>query len=221
MRRLVLLISALVSISVVASCRDDGRTLREPRPGQDFSISTTTIAIIDTGEPGIGDIPFEDLDSILGSATTGTLPGTALTLVAPWRDGALYDTRSTCEGENVAPALGWSPAPEGTVEIAITLEDLDAPGFAHWVIAGIEPQTIALAEDTVPLGAVEALNGVGDLGYTGPCPPSGSTHTYVLTVHYLGERSEVDDGSSAVEMTNRIEEIELATAHVSGTFSRP
>lgn len=218
MRRLVLLITALVSVAVVASCKDDGRTLRDPGPGQDLTISTTSIPIIDTGEPDIGDIPLEDLDSLLN---TVTLPGGGPVMIAPWRDGAEFDTRSTCESDNVSPALSWSPAPEGTAEIAITLEDLDAPAFTHWVIAGLEPQTIALAEDTVPVGAVEALNGIGDLGYTGPCPPSGSTHTYVLTVHYLGDRSGLEDGGDAIDMINRIEEIELATAHVSGTFSRP
>jgi len=111
-------------------------------------------------------------------------------------------------------------APEGTAEIAITMTDLDAPDFVHWVIAGISPEQIALAEDTVPLGAYQATNGARAIGYTGPCPPAGSTHTYVLTVHYLGERTNLTDGVAADELLSGISVAELATAEVDGTFSR-
>lgn len=214
MRRVLVLSSVLGLVMVVAACRHDGRTLREPAPGQNLSISTTTIGTT----PPPDDLGFEDID------VTGveTLPGEdVLSVTVPWKDGAAIDPRYTCDADNVAPAMSWSTAPEGTAEIAVTLTDVDAPGFAHWVIAGIPPTYFSLAEDTVPLGAVEALNGLGDLGYTGPCPPSGSTHSYVLTVHYLGEQSGLDDGSDATDMMGRIDGITLASAEVTGTYSRP
>ena len=140
--------------------------------------------------------------------------------MAPWPDGDVIDPRFTCDGLNVAPALSWSAAPAGTLEIAITMVDLDAPQFTHWVIAGLEPTTIALDEDTVPIGAYEALNGVGDVGYTGPCPPAGTTHDYVVSVHYLGAATGLDDGSSAADLITAIEAAETAIADVTGTFSR-
>lgn len=169
-----------------------------------------------TSEPSTDDPTFVD-----PQASVATLPGAGtLRVVAPWSEGGAIDARYTCDGENLAPALSWSPAPAGTAEIALTLTDLDAPGFAHWVIAGLAPQSIALNEDTVPLDAYEATNGNGDLGYTGPCPPSGSSHRYVVAVHYLGTVTDLDNGASAAELIDAISSIETASAEVTGTFSR-
>ena len=68
---------------------------------------------------------------------------------------------------------------------------------------------------------MEATNGAGSIGYTGPCPPAGSTHHYLLTVHYLGTVVNLTDGATATEMTNAISVAELASAEVTGNFSRP
>ena len=219
MRRVLVISSVLGLVMVAAACRHDGRTLREPSPNQNLSISTTTIGTA----PPPDDLGFEDIDpEDTDLAGAETLPGAdVLALTVPWKDGAEIDSRYTCDGLNVAPAMSWSVAPEGTVEIAVTLTDVDTPDFTHWVIAGIPPEYFSLAEGDVPLGAVEATNGLGDIGYTGPCPPSGTTHSYVLTVHYLGEQSGLDDGSDATDMMGRIDGITLASAEVTGTYSRP
>jgi len=211
-RRVALLILPCVGLLFVGGCRSDGRTLRDARPDQNKSISsvevTTTLAddpsFIDSGEPSLT-LPAFDAE---------------LTATAPWRDGQPIDQRYTCDGLNLAPPLAWSDAPEGTVEVAISLTDLDAPTFVHWVIAGIPPTMFALDEDTVPIGAYEASNGLGDLGYTGPCPPAGTEHTYVLTVHYLGDATGLDDGALGAELMLAIETTQIASAEIAGTFSR-
>jgi Raf kinase inhibitor-like YbhB/YbcL family protein len=211
-----------------AACRHDGRTLRPARPDQTQSISTTavstTVAVI---EDGSGDSTADTLlvdDTAQGNDTadTGTLPlgDEGLTLTAPWDDGGTIDPRYTCDGDNIAPAVSWSAAPKGTVEIAITLRDNDLPTYAHWAMAGIAPDQIALAEDTVPIGAYEATNGTGTIGYNGPCPPAGSTHTYALTVHYLGSQTNLTDGVAAGELLDGITAAEIASVEVDGTFSR-
>ena len=217
MRRLVLLTAGFAILIVATSCRHDGRTLRDPDPRyNDVSISTTstldegtdvgfdTIAPNDTLPPDPTFPPIEDAGGV----------------TAPWADGAAIDARYTCEGLNVAPALSWDAAPLGTAEIAITLEDLDAPTFVHWIIAGISPTAVSLAEGTVPIGAYEATNGLGDLGYTGPCPAAGEEHLYVITVHYLGVPSGLLDGVPGDELFARIATAEVATVEVTGTFSR-
>ena len=198
---------------VAAACNDDGRVLRDAKPDQTQSISTTVApdtVVVDDGSS----------DSLSSPSSTLPLSDEESTLSAPWEAGAAIDVRSTCDGDNLSPALSWSAAPEGTVEIAISMRDLDAPDFVHWVIAGISPEQIAIAEDTVPLGAYQATNGAGVVGYSGPCPPAGSTHTYLLTVHYLGERTNLTDGVAADELLSGISVAELATAEVDGTFSR-
>lgn len=230
MRRVALLTTTFLLLMAAASCRHDGRTLRPALPSQDATVSTyiatTTPAYVD---PDAVDSSTTALATVSTTAAGGpstssgvTLPPTDAGLIAtaPWRDGAAIDPRYTCDGVNVAPALSWSAAPSGTVEIAITLTDLDAPDFAHWAIAGLDPGMIALNEDTVPLGAYEAINGHGDLGYTGPCPPAGSEHEYRITVHYLGTATDLDDGVPADELLTAIADAETAAADVTGTYAR-
>lgn len=197
-------------LMVAGGCKSDGRELRPARADQNASVSTPAPVVTDsTSEP----------TTTVSATPLVELPGELL-VSAPWRNGEAIDARYTCDGLNVAPALAWSAAPAGTVEIAITLTDLDAPNFVHWVIAGLSPSSIALDEDTVPVGAYEALNGAGDVGYTGPCPPAGSSHDYVLAVHYLVTATGLDDGSSAEDLVAKIEAAETALADVTGTFSR-
>ncbi|MGB8859128.1 MAG: YbhB/YbcL family Raf kinase inhibitor-like protein [Ilumatobacteraceae bacterium] len=216
MRRVALVTTTCILLMVANGCRHDGRTLRAPQPGQNGSVST-----LGTSTTGAVFVDPDSADS-LATESTITLPPTdaAFTVTAPWRDGAAIDPRFTCDGLNVAPALAWSAAPAGTAEIAITLTDLDAPAFTHWVIAGLGPQSIALNEDTVPFGAYEATNGNGEIGYTGPCPPAGSSHEYVFTVHYLGAETGLDDGATAEALISTIDSVETASAKASGTFSR-
>ena len=208
----------LIAVVMAAGgCRDDGRTLRPARSDQFSSVSTAAPPSTDDPafiDPGASEAQPTIVTTTLAAAQTG------LIAVAPWREGDEIDARYTCEGLNLAPALSWSAAPAGTVEIAITLTDLDAPGFVHWVIAGISPQTIALDEATVPLGAYEATNANGDIGYTGPCPPADFSHRYVIAVHYLGTRTGLDDGTPATELITAIGSAETASAEVEGTFSR-
>ena len=71
----------------------------------------------------------------------------------------------------------------------------------------------------MPVGAVAALNGSGKAGYTGPCPPAGSTHTYRITVHYLDKALQLTAGGKAADMRAAIDTATLATAQVTGTFA--
>ncbi|MEQ1874344.1 MAG: YbhB/YbcL family Raf kinase inhibitor-like protein [Ilumatobacteraceae bacterium] len=216
MRRLVLLTSAFAMLVLASSCNDDGRTLREPADGFE-GVSISPPDTIDPDDPGFDTIPIDET-----FPPEETLPPVEATdlVTAPWADGGAIDSRYTCEGLNVAPALSWTAAPIGTAEIAITLEDLDNPTFIHWVIAGISPETVSLDEATVPIGAYQATNGVGDIGYTGPCPPAGSEHLYLVTVHYLGVPTGLLDGVPGDELYASIVSAEFATAEVTGTFSR-
>lgn len=208
--RSIVVVIALASIPVLAGCRNDGRTLRPAGPGQTTSISTASTS------PGT-DFALPDLTDDGSTAPSGT---GVRTVTAPWPDGGEIDPAATCDGDNLSPALAWGPPPAATAEIAISMSDLDAPDFIHWIVAGIDPTTAAIGEGDLPVGAVEATNSRGDLGYTGPCPPAGTTHTYLITVHYLGEESGLSDGDTGQGMLARIRNTVIATAEVTGTYSR-
>lgn len=210
MRRIALLSAACLVVLVAGGCRHDGRTLRDPEPFQTSSISTLA-ASTDTVDP---------LETLPGDDTAGLDDGADLILTAPWADGEAIDPRYTCDGTNVAPALSWDPAPAGTVEIVVTMSDLDAPDYAHWGLAGLAPDLTLLAEDTVPLGAYEVLNGAGAIGYTGPCPPAGTGHSYLFTVHFLDRPTDLADGDPSTDLFDEIMDREIAAVSVKGFFSR-
>jgi hypothetical protein len=41
--------------------------------------------------------------------------------------GAAIPQRFTCDGDNRSPPLGWSGVPAGTAEVALVVDDPDAP----------------------------------------------------------------------------------------------
>jgi Raf kinase inhibitor-like YbhB/YbcL family protein len=201
-RPLPVLVLGVVLVLAAAACQDDGRELREatsPLP------ATTTLAPT-TGAPP--EVP---------QATT---PPTVLTLLAPWQNGATVPTRYTCDDADLSPALTWTNLPAGTVEVAITMVDLDA-GFTHWAIAGIALDRTGLVEGEVPEGAIVYANDFGDVGWAGPCPPPGdAAHTYAFTVHALNQQLEVADDASAAEVVDALNQTAIAQGSVSGVYGR-
>lgn len=59
--------------------------------------------------------------------------------------GAIPD-RFSCQGENVPPPLRSDGVPAGIDELALVVEDPDAPDgtFVHWLVVGIDPDTTAI-----------------------------------------------------------------------------
>ena len=212
-RRLVALPVVLIAFTVAgAGCKSDGRVLRPANPDQNLSISTTVVSESDTGGLDVG-----SSTTVPGFQVTG---GESVVLTAPWRSGAEIDARYTCDGDNVSPGLSWSAAPAGTVEIAISLVDNDYPDFGHWVITGIPASFVGIAEGVVPEGATVAVNGNGTAGYTGPCPPLETTHTYVFTVYYLNTATTDTATTAIADLLPLLDQGAVAIASVDGQFSR-
>ena len=101
----------------------------------------------------------------------------------------------TCEGEDAAPALGWSGAPAGTTSFALIVHDPDAPDpaapkqdYVHWVLYDVPASVTGLPEGVastdLPSGAREGKNDWDRTGYGGPCPPIGR-HRYYFELFAL------------------------------------
>jgi Raf kinase inhibitor-like YbhB/YbcL family protein len=140
----------------------------------------------------------------------------------------VYD-RNACGGANQSPAVTWHGAPAGTRSFAITLFDPDAPGAGwwHWAVAAIPPQVDHLPADAsaagalAKLGAIEARNDFGDIGYSGPCPPPGPPHHYVLTVYALNTIDlPLVAGRPAAIFEHELSVDALATAKLVVTYGR-
>ncbi len=214
----------MVSLAALNACNDDGRTLREPEPAQNRSISTTTSTVASTDLPAPDIIPGAPVETMNASSPPPDLA--PMSVVAPWRDGGPIDPRHTCDGADVSPALSWFSVPLDAEELAVAVTDDQADGFVHWVVAGLAPIDGALPEGDVPDALVEAANdfsttGAPVIGWKGPCPPPGSgPHTYRFTVFALNPGIELPDGTPAVDMLTAIRTASVASAVVTGTYER-
>jgi Raf kinase inhibitor-like YbhB/YbcL family protein len=196
----------LIACSIVVSgcVTNDGRQLAQP----DAPLPATTTEAPTT-------VPFgEPLDTL----PPVTVP--AFQLVTPWPNGGPIPERYTCDDADLAPALTWVGVPAGTVELAITMTDLDA-AFTHWVVTGVAPSLTGLVEGVAPAGSTSWPNDFGRQGYAGPCPPPGAgEHRYLYTIHALNQQLEVADDADASEVISLLNQTAIAQSSVSGTYSR-
>lgn len=138
-------------------------------------------------------------------------------------DHAPIPARYSREGENVPPPLEWSGVPADAVELAIVVEDPDAPGgtFTHWIVAGLPPVDGAIEDGALPSGTVEGRNDFGEDGYGGPQPPPGDDpHRYFFKLFAAREPLGLSDGARPVEVGQALEGKTAATGTLVGTFGR-
>jgi Raf kinase inhibitor-like YbhB/YbcL family protein len=199
-----------VLLALAACDTDDGRQLRPPTSDQRAALTTTT-AVGAAGTAGAGG----------GAASTGAVSATGpFSMTAPWADGTAIDRRYTCDGQDVSPALSWTAPPAGTVELALLVTDDDAADFVHWAVAGIPPQAGGVGQGASIDGGIEGQTSFGEVGWGGPCPPSGQ-HTYRFSLYALSQQAEVTDGFAAADLQVYTDTSSLAVAQVTGTYRRP
>jgi Raf kinase inhibitor-like YbhB/YbcL family protein len=142
---------------------------------------------------------------------------------AAFADGQRVPTRYTCDGDNVSPELEWFEVPEGTVTLALTCQDPDAPRgtFTHWVVWNLSPAKGGLDAGEVPTGARQGVNDFGNVGYDGPCPPRGhGTHHYHFTLHAVPMELGLPEGSTIEDLRAALDGTALARAELVGTYER-
>jgi len=111
-------------------------------------------------------------------------------------DGQRIPLRHTGDGEDVSPSLQWLNLPGETRELALIVDDPDAPTpepWVHWIVYKIPPTVQEFPEAvprraslTEPLGALQGKNSWGSVGYRGPAPPRGhGTHHYHFRIYAL------------------------------------
>ncbi|MBA2282550.1 MAG: YbhB/YbcL family Raf kinase inhibitor-like protein [Actinomycetota bacterium] len=201
--RLVGALLALVGLGLLAACdTDDGRALAAPAPGA----TAPPLGTSAEAEPGA----TSDNGVVIASSA--------------FVNGAPIPQRyAPCPGENVSPPLDWTGIPTNVVELVIVMSDSDAPdgGFIHWIVTGLSPTLVGIAEGSVPEGAVEARNDTSEFGWYGPCPPVGETHQYVFTLYALTEATGIAPGTGAVDAVARITAIPGYAATLTGTYAVP
>ena len=98
-------------------------------------------------------------------------------------------------GRRIA-ALQWLNLPGGTRELALIVDDPDAPTpepWVHWLVCKI-PYTVQELPEAVPRhaspaqppGVLQGKNSWDTVGYRGPAPPRGhGTHHYHFRIYAL------------------------------------
>jgi Raf kinase inhibitor-like YbhB/YbcL family protein len=140
--------------------------------------------------------------------------------------GDAIPAKYTCNGDGTSPPLQWTSPPAGTQSLALIVDDPDAPNgtFVHWVIYNLPPSARGLPEG-VPTdgsladGSLNGNNGANNLGYTGPCPPSG-THHYHFKVYALDVKLDAAAGWSKDQLLGGMQGHILAQGELVGLYAK-
>jgi len=134
------------------------------------------------------------------------------------------------EGNNLSPALSWSGLPAGAKELALIVDDSDAPAgdWVHWVMYKISPGAGGLKEGLAvkdkldePAGALQGKNSFIEIGYGGPIPPRGhGTHHYHFKLYALDTQLNARPGLDKAALLKLMQGHVLAQTETVGTYQR-
>jgi Raf kinase inhibitor-like YbhB/YbcL family protein len=133
----------------------------------------------------------------------------------------------TCDGEDASPPLSWSGVPEGTLSLALILDDPDAPTgiWVHWVLFNIPPSLTSLPTRVQKDAVVDGIGSQGNndsrrTGYSGPCPPRGKPHRYYFKLYALDTTLNIGPGATKTQVEGAMQGHILAQGQIMGTYGR-
>lgn len=162
-----------------------------------------------SGSGAAADLAGRDVDA--GITVTSTAFG----------EGEPIPVAFTCDGDDRSPPLAWHGVPDGAADLALVVDDPDAPGgtYVHWVAVGIDPASTGADEAAVPPGGRQVANSAGHARYDGPCPPGrDGAHRYRFTLYALDRAVGADAGLD--DTLAAIGRAAIAKGTLTGTFDR-
>jgi Raf kinase inhibitor-like YbhB/YbcL family protein len=154
-----------------------------------------------------------------GCSAEGASPMAALKVSSrAFAEGAAIPKKYVCAeqgGQDVSPPLSWSGVPESARELAIVVDDPDAPGgtYIHWIVTGIPVSATSVSEGRGPGKVLPGSN--GRAGYAGPCPPGG-VHHYHFIVYALP--SPITASGDAKAVHQQIKDASITSGETVGTW---
>jgi Raf kinase inhibitor-like YbhB/YbcL family protein len=140
-----------------------------------------------------------------------------------FENGGAIPAKYSKEGGNISPPLSWSGVPDGARQLALIMDDPDAPSgiFVHWLLYNVPPGAGKIAEgfstQALTNGARQGRNGFGEVGYGGPRPPSG-THRYYLHLYAVDTDIELPSGATRAELDRALRGHVLQEAQLMGRY---
>jgi Raf kinase inhibitor-like YbhB/YbcL family protein len=193
----------IVLALVMAACGTSGRNMQAPVPGA-------------TAPPRRAD---PTTSTLAGQATVSSAALFTLSSAA-FSPGEGVPAEFSCDDVGNAPPVSWTNLPPGTVELALVIDDPDAAGFVHWLVAKIDPATTGLGPRVAPPGAIELHNSNGTAGYAPLCPPPGDTHVYDFTLYALDRPSGLTAQSDTTAALTTLATTAVGTAVLTGSYTR-
>ena len=138
----------------------------------------------------------------------------------------------TCDEEGASnPELQISGVPEEAVSLAMLMDDPDIPqvfkdergidSFDHWTLFNIPTDTTGILEGE-SVGTV-GVNGRGENGYTGPCPPpeyEPTEHRYFFKLYALDTELDLSEGATKGEVLEAMEGHIIEQTELVGLYDR-
>lgn len=114
--------------------------------------------------------------------------------------------------------------PKTAKALAIIVDDPDAPGgtWVHWVLYNMPADNIGFVENlpaTAELksGGFQGTNDFKQIGYGGPCPPSG-THRYFFKIYALDGELSLKAGATKADVEQAMSGHIVGQAQLMGTY---
>lgn len=137
----------------------------------------------------------------------------------------------TGDGEDKSPPLNWTGLPDGTRELALIVDDPDAPRpqpWVHWLLYKIPAAVDRLPEGvtpsmnvSTPAGALQGKNSWNKIGYGGPAPPPGhGVHRYFFKLYALDKPLDLKGGVDKDALLAAMQGHILGQAELIGTYQR-
>jgi len=206
--KLILVLSCLLAVSLIG-CATKPEPAETAQPAEDGESSGGTDRQDNNEET---QPPQTDQEGDLPMIMALTSPS--------FNNGESIPTKYTCDSDDISPELDWFGIPEGTVSMALIMDDPDAPvgTWVHWVLFNLPMDLSGLREGMTGVG-LDGTNSWNRTGYGGPCPPSG-THRYFFKLYALDSYLDLESGADKKAVLAAMEGRILGQAELMGTYSR-
>jgi Raf kinase inhibitor-like YbhB/YbcL family protein len=160
-----------------------------------------------------------------------TVPAKIILQSSAFAQNETVPRKHTGDGDDKSPPLSWSGVPAGTKELALIVDDPDAPTptpWVHWVLYGIPLETASLPEGITPSlrvsqppGLLQGKNSWGKVGYGGPAPPKGhGKHRYFFRLYAVDAPLGLEPGASKEALIKAMSGHVLAEGELIGIYQR-
>lgn len=141
--------------------------------------------------------------------------------------GKRIPKKYTCQGIEISPPLLIEQVPEGTISLALLMEDPDVPKhlredglWVHWLVYNLSPEITSFKEG-------EAVQGQGILGwntsektaYQGPCPPDRE-HRYFFYLYALSSNINSEEPLTREIFLSKVSSCTIEVAEYMGVYEQ-